>query len=194
MRNFIDIGIFLAKSNIGNETANQCWYNRNERGRKKFKQRSRVATMFFAFRGGRFANNWRVCVGNMAMANVSSFVRALFWFQFVHRYSFLLGKKEKKEKKKNMHDVTWWFNVMFSGKFMKRDNLFIHFVRGTIIEIILFRVVKPDKFKYADSVAFPRNRIQEVDRDAFISYIYTYVCNYEADAKWNEVGCIVNTL
>lgn len=93
-----------------------------------------------------------------------------------------------------MHDVTWWFNVMFSGKFMKRDNLFIHFVRGTIIEIILFRVVKPDKFKYADSVAFPRNRIQEVDRDAFISYIYTYVCNYEADAKWNEVGCIVNTL
>ena len=109
---------------------------------------------------------------------------------------FYWGKKKKKKKKekKNMHDVTWWFNVMFSGKFMKRDNLFIHFVRGTIIEIILFRVVKPDKFKYADSVAFPRNRIQEVDRDAFISYIYTYVCNYEADAKWNEVGCIVNTL
>ena len=101
------------------------------------------------------------------------------------------GKKRKKGKKHARRYV--WFNVMFSGKFMKRDNLFIHFVRGTIIEIILFRVVKPDKFKYADSVAFPRNCIQEVDRDAFISYIYTYVCNYEAVAKWNGVGCIVNT-
>lgn len=148
--------------------------------------------MFFAFRGGRFANNWRVCVGNMAMANVSSFVRALFWFQFVHRtivIRFYWGEKKKKRKK----TCTMLRVVMFSGKFMKRDNLFIHFVRGTIIEIILFRVVKPDKFKYADSVAFPRNCIQEVDRDAFISYIYTYVCNYEAVAKWNGVGCIVNT-